>query len=62
MLGSVLQCCLHYVDFSRIVPGVLEVFSFFSDNSLRGLFATKSATNITLFFLENVIAVLSGKV
>ena len=43
LLGSVLQCCLHDVEFSKIVPGCKRFFLFFliPDGSRRGLFAKK---------------------
>ena len=31
-LGSVLQCCLHEVEFSKIVPWVQKIFSFFPNS------------------------------
>ena len=59
-LGSVLQCCLHDVEFSKIVLGCKRFFLFFLiPEGLRcGLFAKKMQQNDVLFG----IAILSGNI
>ena len=60
LLGSVLQCCLHDVEFSEIVPGCKRFFLFFliPDGLRCGLFAEKMQQNDVLFG----IAILSGNI
>ena len=60
LVGSVLQCCLHDVEFSKIVPGCKRFFPFFliPDGLRCGLFAEKMQQNDVLFG----IAILSGNI
>ena len=55
-LGSVLQCCLHEVEFSKVVPWVQKIFSFFliPDGLRCGLFAKKMQHNDVLFAIAHV--------